>query len=161
MIEQAFRAYTKAVETKFEASRRPSKTKRRLVVWPNEEAQLLHLVEQLEEGSEFGALLEETRLTFANDRYHSKSEWSWSEPTCQFFRRTGYCTDTFFKVAMRNLIKTFFTEEIEQLLWHITALEAFLGEERGIRKSIAERSAAILSTTEEERRRCGALWKQP
>ena len=42
--------------------------------------------------------------------------------------------------------------DLEQLLWHITALEALLGEERGIRKSIAKRSAAILGTTKTERK---------
>ena len=59
----------------------------------------------------------------------------------------------FLKVAMGNLIKAFFTEELEQLLWHITALEALLGEERGIRRSIAKRSAAIVGTTKKERTR--------
>ncbi len=59
----------------------------------------------------------------------------------------------FVKVAMGNVIKAFFTEELEQLLWHITALEALLGEERGIRKSIAKRSAAIVGTTKKERTR--------
>ena len=54
----------------------------------------------------------------------------------------------FLKVAMGNLIKAFFTDELEQLLWHITALEALLGEERGIRRSIAKRSATIIGTTE-------------
>ena len=58
----------------------------------------------------------------------------------------------FLKVAIGNLIKAFFTEDLEQLLWHITALEALLGEERGIRKSIAKRSAAILGTTKTERK---------
>ena len=59
----------------------------------------------------------------------------------------------FLKVAIGNLIKAFFTEELEQLLWHITALEALLGERgRGIRKSIAKRSAAILGTTKTERK---------
>ena len=65
----------------------------------------------------------------------------------------------FLKVAMGNLIKAFFTEELEQLLWHITALEALLGEERGIRKSIANRSSAIVGTTKKERTRLKEQFK--
>ena len=59
----------------------------------------------------------------------------------------------FLKVALGNVIKAFFTDGLEQLLWHITALEALLGAERGIRKSIAKRSAAIVGTTKKERKR--------
>lgn len=54
----------------------------------------------------------------------------------------------FLKVAIGNLIKAFFTDELEQLLWHITALDALLGEKRSTREPIARRSAAILGTTE-------------
>ena len=64
----------------------------------------------------------------------------------------------FLKVAIGNLIKAFFTEEdLEQLLWHITALEALLGERGpGLTASLARRSAAILGTTEKERKK----WKK-
>ena len=59
----------------------------------------------------------------------------------------------FLKVAMGNLIKAFFTEELEQLLWHITALEALLSERGpGVTASLARRSAAILGKTKAERK---------
>ncbi len=96
MIEQAFHAYTKAVETAFEARRRPTPTKRGLVEFPNKAYYLPLLVEQLEEGREFSALLEATRLAFRSDDWHSaKSESWWRDPIRQFFRRTGYYADTF------------------------------------------------------------------
>ena len=63
----------------------------------------------------------------------------------------------FLKVAIDNLIKAFFTDGLEQLLWHITALEALLGERGpGVTASIARRSAAILGATEKERKE----WKK-
>lgn len=60
----------------------------------------------------------------------------------------------FLKVAFGNLIKAFFADGLEQLLWHITALEAFLGEQKqGIATSLARRTAAILGTTAKERKK--------
>ena len=98
MIEQAFHAYTKVVETKFEDSQRPPTTKGGLVIWPNQEAQLRHLVEQLEEGPEFSALLEATRSEFRSDDWHSaRDESSWRDSIRNFFRRSGLYTNTFFK----------------------------------------------------------------
>lgn len=64
---------------------------------------------------------------------------------------TGDTRWSFLKVAIGNLIKAFFTEELEQLLWHITALDALLGEKRSTREPIAERSATILGTTERKK----------
>lgn len=59
----------------------------------------------------------------------------------------------FLKVALGNLIKAFFTDGLEQLLWHITALEALLGERKpGLTESLAKRGAVILGATENERR---------
>lgn len=90
----------------------------------------------------------------------------------QFIRRADKCLrhlgleieDThwpFLKVAIGNLIKAFFTEELEQLLWHITALEALLGEPGpGVTASLARRSAAILSTTEKERKECRKKFRE-
>ena len=95
MIEQAFHAYTKAVENKFKASQRPPTTKGGLVEWLNKADHLRALVEQLEGGREFSALLEETRSVFASDGYHSKSKSSWRDAVSHFFRRTGYYTNTF------------------------------------------------------------------
>jgi len=34
----------------------------------------------------------------------------------------------FFEIALRNLTKAFFAEDLDQLLWHITAIEALVGE---------------------------------
>ena len=94
MIEQAFHAYTKAVETKFESST----TKEGKVEWLNKEVQLRYLVDQLEKRPEFSALVRETLSAFRSDDWHSASGESWwRDPIRNFFYRTGYYTDTFFK----------------------------------------------------------------
>ena len=61
------------------------------------------------DGHEFSALLEATCSAFRSDDWHSsKSESSWKDPIRQFFRRTGYYTDTFFKGSdtPRTLVRT-------------------------------------------------------
>ena len=67
MIEQAFHTYIKAVEIRFEARRHPPVKKRGLEVLPNRELHLFDLVEQLEEGPEFRALIRETLAAFRSD----------------------------------------------------------------------------------------------
>ena len=98
MIEQAFHAYTKAVETKFEEKRRPPTNKGSLVEWLNRDDHLRALVKQLEDGHEFRALLEATRSEFRSDDWHStkRASW-WTDPVRNFFRRTGFYTHNFFK----------------------------------------------------------------
>ena len=55
--------------------------------------------------------------------------------------------------ALRFQVKGFFTEGLEQLLWNITVLEALFGEDRpGITKRLAERTAAVTSQSEVERK---------
>ena len=97
MIERAFHAYTKAVETKFKASRRPPTTKRGLVELRNKARHLCDLVDQLEDGPEFSALVEKTRSAFHGDWHSARDESWWRDPIRNFFRRTGYYTDAFFK----------------------------------------------------------------
>ena len=97
MIEQAFHTYTKAVETKFKASRRPPTTKRGLVELRNKARHLCDLVDQLEDGPEFSALVEKTRSAFHGDWHSARKESWWRDPIHNFFRRTGYYTDAFFK----------------------------------------------------------------
>jgi hypothetical protein len=58
----------------------------------------------------------------------------------------------YFELAMGYLVKAFFSTGLEQLLWHITALEALLGESGGgIQDKIANRLASILGKTENEK----------
>ena len=96
MVEQAFHTYTKAVETKFKASRRPPNGKRGLVEWFNKDDHLRALVKQLEDDHEFSALLEATRSEFRSDDWHSARGASWWRDLIRnFFCRTGYYTDTF------------------------------------------------------------------
>ena len=98
MIEQAFHIYTKAVETAFEARRRSPTTQRGLVELRNKARHLCDLVDQLEDGPEFSVLLKETISAFRGKGWHSsRSESSWRDAIRQFFRRTGYYTDTLFK----------------------------------------------------------------
>ena len=98
MIEQTFHTYTKAVETAFEARRRSPTTQRGLVELRNKARHLCNLVDQLEDGPEFSVLLKETISAFRGKGWHSsRSESSWRDAIRQFFRRTGYYTDTLFK----------------------------------------------------------------
>lgn len=96
MIKQAFHAYTTAVEAKFEAKLRPLAKRDRLATLLNSEFHLRFLVEQLEKGSEFSALLEATRSAFRSEDWHSArgATW-WRDPICHFFCRTGYYTNIF------------------------------------------------------------------
>ncbi|MBI3949327.1 MAG: hypothetical protein HY314_02570 [Acidobacteria bacterium] len=58
----------------------------------------------------------------------------------------------FAEVALCYLVKAFFTEGLEQLLWHITVLEALLGEKYKVTDSVARRLASILGRTENEQK---------
>ncbi len=50
------------------------------------------------------------------------------------------------------LVKAFFAEGLEQLLWHITAIDALLGEDAsGLKEKLARRTASILGKTEDEK----------
>lgn len=60
----------------------------------------------------------------------------------------------FLEIAQNYLIKAFFseTEYLEQLLWHITTIDALLGENKpGRKKRLARRIAFILEKTEAEK----------
>ena len=56
--------------------------------------------------------------------------------------------------ALRFQVKGFFTNELEQLLWHITVVEALFGEDiPGVTKRLAKRTAAVTGQSETERNR--------
>ena len=58
----------------------------------------------------------------------------------------------FFEIACGYFLKAFFANGLEELLWHITTLEALVGEKReGITDRLASRLAAVLAGTERER----------
>ena len=61
---------------------------------------------------------------------------------------------TFIDTALGFLLKAFTTDGLEQLLWHITAIEAVLGQkvDAGLTKLLLSRVSTILGRTEEERR---------
>jgi hypothetical protein len=61
------------------------------------------------------------------------------------------CKWEFLEVAMGYLAKAFLTEGLEQLLWHITVLEALLGERDEVLNSIRRRLAIILGEGDAER----------
>jgi len=58
----------------------------------------------------------------------------------------------FFEIAMGYFLKAFFSDGSEQLLWHITALDALLGENegRGRTKRIGKRLGSILGQGAEQ-----------
>jgi hypothetical protein len=67
----------------------------------------------------------------------------------------------FFDVALENFIKAFSSEGLEQLLWHITTLEALLGENKsGITDLLARRVASILGRSEKERKNIRGNFKE-
>jgi hypothetical protein len=80
----------------------------------------------------------------------------------EFVQQTGAClthlTDKhsqwdFLDVALNFLGKAFFTEGIEQLLWHITTLEAIVGEDKpGLTNKLRRRVSSILGKTQNERK---------
>jgi hypothetical protein len=58
----------------------------------------------------------------------------------------------FMEVALGNLVKGFFSTGLDQVLWHITVLEALVGERgKGVTKRLASRLAAMLGKDKEER----------
>lgn len=67
----------------------------------------------------------------------------------------------FFEIALGTLTKAFFADNLDQLLWHITALEALLGE-RGdeLTEKLARRLAAMLGKTEREKKDLKRRFKQ-
>ncbi len=60
----------------------------------------------------------------------------------------------FIDVAVGYLVKAFFSDELDQLLWHITAIEALLGERRGgLTETLAQRCGLVLSSSKEDRKK--------
>jgi len=67
--------------------------------------------------------------------------------------RAGENDWQFFDIALGYFIKAFCAEGFEQLLWHITTLEALLGEKgEGVTEKLARRSASILGKTNQEQK---------
>jgi hypothetical protein len=65
------------------------------------------------------------------------------------FEQSGW---HFFEIAFNMFVKAFFADGLEQLLWHITAIEALLGENvTGLTEKLARRIAAICGKTEKEK----------
>jgi hypothetical protein len=57
----------------------------------------------------------------------------------------------FVDIALDFVGKAFFAQPLEQLLWHITALEALLGEETNVTETLARRVALITGKTQREK----------
>ena len=68
----------------------------------------------------------------------------------------------FIDMSLRFLVKAFTSEGLEQLLWHMTAIEAALGEkvEAGLTKLLKTRVSNILGTGEAERKDYGKLFDE-
>ena len=63
------------------------------------------------------------------------------------------CNWEFLDIAMGYLAKAFFAEGLEQLLWHMTVLEALFGEKNGVMESIRRRLGNIFCKTQSEIRK--------
>jgi hypothetical protein len=66
----------------------------------------------------------------------------------------------FFETALNMLVKAFFTDELEQLLWHITAIDALLGEKGDVTEKLARRVASILGKTEDQQTKLKDSFKE-
>ena len=67
----------------------------------------------------------------------------------------------FVENALGYFIKAFFTDGVEQLLWHIATLEALLGEKgEGVTERLARRVTYILRATKGERKRIRKQFKE-
>lgn len=76
----------------------------------------------------------------------------------QLLVATGRALETwhFVRRAFGFLVKGFFSSGLEQLLWHMTVLEALFGEDQpGIVKRLRRRIGVVLASTETERRELG------
>jgi hypothetical protein len=63
--------------------------------------------------------------------------------------------------AFGFLVKGFFSDGLEQLLWHMTVLEALFGEDRpGISKRLRRRIGTVLASTETERKDIGSRFAE-
>ena len=72
---------------------------------------------------------------------------------CLFHIETDPNRYFFLKLALEILTKAFFAKGLEQLLWHITTLEALLGERKeGVTAILATRIAAVLATTNRDKK---------
>ena len=61
-------------------------------------------------------------------------------------------SSSFLRRGQGFLVKGFFTKGLEQLLWHMTALETLFGENRpGLTQLIAQRVALVLGETKDQR----------
>jgi len=65
------------------------------------------------------------------------------------------CKWQFLDIALGYLSKAFFTEGLDQLLWHITALEALFGEKEKVVDSLRRRGSNVLGKTNKEKESIG------
>ena len=67
----------------------------------------------------------------------------------------------FIDVAVNYLVKAFFFRELDQLLWHITAIEALLGQNvDALTETLARRCGLVLGSSEEDRKKIRRSFKQ-
>ncbi len=67
----------------------------------------------------------------------------------------------FFNIALNYFTKAFFSHGIEQLLWHITSLEALMGEKgEGVTERLTRRIAIILAQTKNDRKKIRKWFKE-
>ncbi|HYA89121.1 MAG TPA: hypothetical protein VEI57_18945 [Nitrospirota bacterium] len=81
--------------------------------------------------------------------YLDKSE---TEAFCSFVRHVVTLIEQlpqdewkFVDIALNFIRKAFFSEDIDQLLWHIAAIDALVGEKEGGAKRLRQRLGAILA----------------
>ena len=66
----------------------------------------------------------------------------------------------FIDVAVSYLVKAFFSDDLDQLLWHIVAIEALLGEHtEALTETLARRCGLILGSSKEDRKKIHKSFK--
>jgi hypothetical protein len=89
------------------------------------------------------------------------------EAFCNFVHHVGTLIEQlpqeewkFVDIALNFIRKAFFSEEIDQLLWHIAAIDALVGEKEGGAKRLRQRLGAILADDSTGREKIDEQFKE-
>ena len=67
----------------------------------------------------------------------------------------------FIDVAVNYLVKAFFSDELDQLLWHMVTIEALLGQNtKALTETLARRCGLVLGSSKEDRKKIAQSFKK-
>jgi len=112
--------------------------------WDGEEIGERPVVSMFIEGAEFRATIEEAGKTLKTLESHLSKEW------------------VFLDAALSYLVKGFFADGLDQLLWHFVAIECLLGDrDSSLTKRLAKRVAFVVADNDQGRARIRKLITSP